>query len=418
MDPVSICVVGVGGFGQEHVRRLLVLEEEGLAKFSAVVIRSPQKYAEEVAHYRKRKIPIYGNFEEMLEEEEGRTEIVALPVGIPFHAEMTIAALKKGYNVILEKPPTPVIQDIDAMLEAERQSGKFCAVGFQSQSSDTVRRLKKKICDGDLGEIEHVAMERIEKRTDLYYARNPWAGKFVYSGRYVLDGTLGNPFAHQLMNSLYFASMEENSAANPVRVRAELYRGHRIESEDTSALTADVDSNARIYFFGTLCAKIKKLTFEVAGSKGRAQPTREGICIEYKDGGKELIKGAGSSAGVECFRNAASYLRGEAEQLNCPLSMTRPYVLTLNGAWESSEGVRQIPERFVDVKKQPATRKYAVGQPDTEITTYVKGVEETVEKAYEERKLYSELGVEWAVPTEYFPVQNYTYFSQQANTSI
>ncbi|MEM2970618.1 MAG: Gfo/Idh/MocA family oxidoreductase, partial [Candidatus Bathyarchaeia archaeon] len=149
---------------------------------------------------------------------------------------MTIETLENGYNLIVEKPPAATIQDLDEMLEAERKSGKFCAVGFQFLYMKTVRKLKEYICDGKLGEIEKVLVKGKWKRQDSYYERTPWAGKFIYNGQYVLDGTINNPLAHFLMNSLYFASRKRGEADNPKLVRAELYRGHQIEGEDTSCL--------------------------------------------------------------------------------------------------------------------------------------------------------------------------------------
>ncbi|MCX8171682.1 MAG: hypothetical protein N3E47_06955 [Candidatus Bathyarchaeota archaeon] len=44
IEPVSFGLVRVGGYAAVYLRVLRALEDEGLAKISAVIIRSPWKY--------------------------------------------------------------------------------------------------------------------------------------------------------------------------------------------------------------------------------------------------------------------------------------------------------------------------------------------------------------------------------------
>ena len=378
------------------------LEKEGLIKLEAVVIRNPEKYRREVEHFKDRSVKIYRSYEELLEAEKGRIEAVTLPTAIHQHKDMTVKALEHGFNVLVEKPPAATIQDLNEMIEAEKRSGKICAVGFQSQSKTVVRKLKEHICNGKLGEIKAVLVKGKWKRLDSYYERNAWAGKFMHEGKYVLDGTINNPLAHYLMNALYFASREWQKAAFPLKVRAELYRGHRIEGEDTSCLVAEVDGGARVFFFGTLCSPFQSNpTHRIIGTKGIAEWTlKDHAYIKYNNGEVEVIKEDGKNERVEMFRNFARHLRGLDEEINCPLEMTKPFVLAVNGAYESAGKIKQIPDKFIIRKPE-----------NNSISTTIIGIEEIIDKAFETQKLYSDLGVEWAYKTQFFPLKNYNKFS-------
>ena len=123
--------------------------------------------------------------------------------------DATVAGIKAqeaGYDVLLEKPPAPVIQQLDAMIEAERRTGHFCCVGFQNQSKGTTRALKRLICEGKLGRVLSVQVLAEWVRLDSYYERNAWAGKIMHEGKYCLDGPTCNALAHYLFNALYWSS--------------------------------------------------------------------------------------------------------------------------------------------------------------------------------------------------------------------
>jgi len=404
MKPVNFGVVGVGGYAQTHIRIVEALEEEGLGRISSVVIRNPDKYREEETRLRGKHVRIYRSFEEMLEEEAGRVEIIALPVAIHQHKEMTIAALKAGYNVIVEKPPAVTIQDLDEMIEAEEESSGFCAVGFQSQSSRTVQALKTLICRGRLGEIREVVIIGRWRRLDLYYQRNAWAGKFIHEGKYVLDGTVSNPLSHYLLNGLYFASRKPDEAALPVKVRAELYRGHKIKGEDTSCLEIETIDGARVFFYGTLCApRNEEPIHEVVGSKGVAKWVRgQDARVEYGNGETEVIERDRSDPRTEVFRNAARFLRGLDKRLNCPLMLTRPFVLALNEAYESAGTIRSIPDHYLMIKEE-----------EDSVSTTINDIVRIIDEASGRRKLYSDIGVEWAQPTKFFSLKDYKRFEMK-----
>jgi len=406
MKPARLTIVGIGGYGRSYVAAAKKMEEEGLAVLHSVVIRNRRKYAKEVKEYEARGVPIRGSLEEMLELDAKDLDLITIPTGIDQHRRMMIPAVEAGCDVIMEKPPTATIQDMDAMIAALERTGRWCQIGFQSQSSTRVRGLKRLICDGKLGRILNVAAKGQWVRLDSYYERNPWAGKFYHDGTYILDGTINNPLAHYLMNGMYFASTEWNRIATPARVRAEIYKGHHIESEDTSAVEVECENGARVYFLATLCAnESADVEVEIVGENGKARWIRQGdVKIEYKDGTTETLADTDQNPRDNVFRNAIRHLRGEDAELNCPLQMTRPFVLTVNGAFESSRGTHKIPDSMLNISEDPETKSIRTEIPD---------INDIVDRAFAERRLYSDMGIEWAVKTDFFPLEGYTRFEMQ-----
>jgi predicted dehydrogenase len=394
MEPVRFGLVGVGGYAQAYDSAIQVMEKEGLGRLASVVIRNREKYAQRVAQLEAQGVPIRASLAEMIEKDGPRLDLIGIPTGINNHHTLLVEAANAGFNVVLEKPPTSTIQYMDAMLAALKRNGTWCQIGFQSQSKTTTRGLKRLICDGRLGRIREVVVRGVWVRTDKYYARNPWAGRFREGDVYVLDGTVNNPLAHYLMNGLYFASTQWGRIASPTRVRGELYKGHRIESEDTSAVEVQTAEGARVYFLATLCGEQPAdhtVYTEVVGEKGTAQWRSVGeVTIQYRDGSTETVADPGDSGRDDLFRNAVRYLRGVDKELNCPLEMTRPFVLAMNGAFLSSGTTRKVSDaclkEYMDDK----------GEKHTEIV----GVNQFVLRGYQERRLYSDLGAPWAVPTK------------------
>src|SRR5690606_37279986 len=112
----------------------------------------------------------------MLREQRGRIDLCLIPTGIPWHARMTIAALRAGANVLVEKPLAGSIAEVEAVHAEEKRSGKFVAVGFQDLYDPGTAWLKKELVSGTIGTIQAVRFLGLWPRRRSYFTRNEWAG--------------------------------------------------------------------------------------------------------------------------------------------------------------------------------------------------------------------------------------------------
>jgi predicted dehydrogenase len=72
------------------------------------------------------------------------------------HAEMIVAALEAGVDVLTEKPMTTTAQMCRRILEAERRTGRRVDVGFNYRFSPTAKTIKEVLLSGEIGEIVSV----------------------------------------------------------------------------------------------------------------------------------------------------------------------------------------------------------------------------------------------------------------------
>jgi len=401
-QPVKFAVVGVGNFARSYLKCMDELARQGLGSFEYAIVRNPAKYTQTVEALHAKGVRILTDYEEALKK--CSVDVMALPTPIYTHAPMAIAALQRGFHVLVEKPPAATVQDIDAMISAQAHSRRLCQVGWQLITGTWIQEIKRMVCAGELGEIIAVVAEGKWRRSRSYYRRTPWAGKLLYEGSYVLDGPINNPLAHILNNELFVASPNEGELARPLRVWAEMYRGHPyIDGENTSCIKAKLDTGAELYFFGTLCSPNQhKQRMRVVGTKATAHWQMGGdLVIERQDGVRECRPGKEADPGrtINCFTNLIEVLRGEVDALVNPIVQSRNYVLTINAAYESAKRVRQIPVEYLDT----------IGVGDDE-AVIVRGIESIIDQGFEQLRTFSDIGVAWARPAEVFEVGDYDRF--------
>jgi predicted dehydrogenase len=404
MKPAGLGIVGIGGYGNAYMQMIAKVEEEGIGKLVAAVIRNRAKYAEAVAKLEAKGVAIRPSLTEMLAKDGDKLEIVAIPTSIPTHCPMMIETVNAGKDVILEKPPTATIQDMDQMLDALKRTGRWCQVGFQLQAHPVVVRLKQIVCEGKLGDIKGISVACKETRRDNYYARSPWAGKARTDEGWTLDGGVNNPCAHHLMIAMCLAKPVMGRIAEPLSVQAELYRAHEIESEDTAALRVQTKEGPVIHFFSTLAGKANSpRVVTVVGTKGRIVfPGKGDTIVEYADGTKETVPPPQDDLWVsDVFRNAIRFMRGEEKALQCSLEMTRNFVLAVDGAWMSAGVPRKIPQEMLRIYHDEKTKSRAIEIPE---------IEELIDRGAAEGKLYSEMGAPWAEARKPFSLAGFKRF--------
>ncbi len=403
-------IIGISGYAEKHLDIIDGLEGRGEIQLTAAVVRSKTRAADQLLKWRiaERGIKLYSCLDDLIQAEKGNIELIILPVGPEFHRSYSIQCMEAGFHVLCEKPPAITIQDVDAMIETSKRTGKICNIGFQSQYFSGLLDIKKRICEGEIGKIKSVSVRGEWRRSEAYYTRNDWAGKLYHKDEVILDGTVANPFAHDLMNTLFFASETEFQTAEPKTVQAELYRGHKIESEDTSFLRATLEDGTTVSFCATLCGHKSEIPtqYEIIGEKGRILISREAVAtykvitdtntieIEYSEHSREERE--------KIILNTIKAIKGEEKAL-CPVKMTRNYVLFLNAAFESALKTIAIPETELIMEED---EQWGVKG----MFTAVVDIKNILDRSYLERKLPSELNIKWAVASNPFKIAEYKEF--------
>ncbi len=231
-------IVGVSGYGRWH---LLMAMEQSLVGRLQLVGATVINQAEEAsicARMRRQGVQVFDRFEDMITALAGRIDLVLLPTGIQWHASMTIAALRAGAHVLVEKPIAATLQDVDSIIAAQSTTDRLVAVGFQDLYVPATHDIKRRVLTGEIGRLRRVTVRAQWPRTEDYYSRNAWAGRLRADGAWVLDSPVNNAFAHFLMLALFWAGNQPEAAAEVVSLEAELYRTHGIESFDTFSMRA------------------------------------------------------------------------------------------------------------------------------------------------------------------------------------
>jgi predicted dehydrogenase len=243
-----VALIGISGYGRIQLTLARECRDRGEVAIVAATVINPAEEAANVAELRAQGCAIYADHVEMLRAEAGRIDLCLIPTGIHWHTRMTIAALRAGANVLVEKPLASSQAEIDAIRAAERETGRFVAVGFQDLYEPGTIWLKHELARGAIGKIEAGRFLGVWPRGRGYFQRNDWAGRLQIDGVPVLDSPLHNAFAHFVMLSLYFASARDRGAATAALDRVELFRAHDIPSFDTATVTAHTAEGVKLWF--------------------------------------------------------------------------------------------------------------------------------------------------------------------------
>lgn len=376
-----IAIVGTANYGWVSMQLFFKLPEQ--YEITAAM-ELPNKETKGTAACRERGIPIYNDLEKMLADLQGKCDVIYLPTPIPLHAQLATKCLQAGYNVYLEKPPVPAIQDYDELIHVRDESGKRLAVCFQAIHSNTIQSLKQYITSGKFGKIKRIRSMACWPRPDSYYARTYWAGKIKVDLGWVLDGPLNNALAHCAAIELYLACSTPNQMAYPSTVQAELYHAREIESEDTDSVRVITDEGVEIIFNATHCsAELTPVSILLEAENASVEyfDFRKAT-ITWSDGRIEDIVESDDIRLVQYMRLAQSL--EQSKPFYGELEVCRPYTVMVNGAFESAGQIAEIPSEY---SRREA--KY------DSMVTIVDGIDEMLIKAHNEGKLLSEVGASW-----------------------
>lgn len=146
MNKTRIALIGAGSISHFHARAYKKLDNVELVAVCDINEDRAKAFAKKygVAH-------TYTDYEKMLRRDD--IDAVSVVTWNNVHAPATIAALRAGKHVLVEKPMAMNAGEAQQMLDEAKKANKVLMVGFVRRFGENTRALKTIIDRGDLGQI-------------------------------------------------------------------------------------------------------------------------------------------------------------------------------------------------------------------------------------------------------------------------
>lgn len=174
---LRVGIIGTGGISGTHIRGYLGFPRE--CRIVALCDNTPGRAAERKAQFGLDDARLYDDPATMLATEA--LDLVSITTPPSTHARLAVDALRAGVNVLVEKPMAPSIEECDAMLAAERESGRLLSVVAQNRFRDDMATLKEMLDSGLVGAVSHAQISSAWWRGSSYYDLS-WRGTWESEG--------------------------------------------------------------------------------------------------------------------------------------------------------------------------------------------------------------------------------------------
>lgn len=411
--PPRVTLVGVNGHGRSHLRTLLALHAAGRVRLHQLVDPvplPPEAARAEVALVESAcaagararpdeadggedaalldvltAAPVLPDLDAALAAAE-TPDVVVLCTPIHTHATLAAQALRAGCDVLLEKPPTASLAELEELLAVEAASPGCVQVGFQTFGSSALPELRRIVAEHEIGDLVGVGGVGTWVRGTAYWTRSAWTGRRAIGDRPVVDGVTTNPLAHAVALALHAAGAR--TAEDVASVQLDQYRCHDIEVDDTTAVRVTTTAGLPVSLGLTLCSdEHRRPWVTLQGTAGRAR-------YDYYDDSVEIEVDGGSrtfhAERVGLLENLLEH-RETGAPLLCPLRETGAFMRVLEAVRTADDPTR-VPAGVAVAREVQEAGGIAT-------TLVLPDVLHWCERVADEHATFRELGAPWATPT-------------------
>lgn len=144
----KIAVVGVGGWGKNHVRVFKALEAKGLIEGVIAVDIDEEKLKYISTTF---KVETEKSIEGVVKREDVAGVVISTPT--PLHYVHAKTCIERGKHVLVEKPITSTLKEALELLELAESNKVLVGVGLLLRHHPAVREVRTKVKSGLLGRV-------------------------------------------------------------------------------------------------------------------------------------------------------------------------------------------------------------------------------------------------------------------------
>lgn len=215
---VKVGIIGCGGIAEgKHLPALSQIEEVELVAFCDIKVKKAEKANKE---YGSVNAKVFEDYNKMLHSVELDVVHVLTPNNV--HAEISIAAMQAGNQVMCEKPMAKTAEEAQKMIEASKKTGKKLTIGYQNRFRKDAQYLHEVCQEGELGEIYTAKAHAVRRRAVPTWGvfldeKAQGGGPLIDIGTHALDLTLwmmDNYKPKYVVGNAYHKLSETKNAAN------------------------------------------------------------------------------------------------------------------------------------------------------------------------------------------------------------
>lgn len=176
---MKYALIGCGRIAVNHIKAAL----NNHLELCAVCDVKPQAMEALLLKYGLEKdgsIHRYTDYKELLAVEKPTLVSIATESGI--HAEIALACIDAGVNVIIEKPMAMSMSDADEIVRRSEEKGVKVSACHQNRFNLAVQELRRALEAGRFGKISHGSVHVRWNRDRGYYDQAPWRGTWGQDG--------------------------------------------------------------------------------------------------------------------------------------------------------------------------------------------------------------------------------------------
>ena len=261
MSTVRIGVIGIGGMGSSHAKRIAAGEVEG-AEVTAVCDIEPERLAR-ARETLGEDMPCFENSDALFAAHAKDDLVDAVLIATPHydHPPLTIEALNLGLHVLTEKPAGVYTKQVREMNAVAAASDRVFGIMYNQRTIASHRKMRDLVQSGEIGEIKRVIYIVTDwYRSQSYYDSGGWRATWAGEG----GGVLLNQCPHQLDLWQWICGM-------PVRLRAycEFGKYHDIEVEDDVTAYVEYPNGATGVFLASTAECPGTNRLEISGDHGK-----------------------------------------------------------------------------------------------------------------------------------------------------
>ena len=256
MKKINIGLLGCGRVAQHYKNVLLGQDIRELVDVVAVCDVKKQRSLDMSESLGAQ--PIY-NIDEF-NKFKGHLDAVFILTPSGVHFEHSTMLLKRGFNVVCEKPLVMRPNEAAQLGEIIKKTGLYCDTVFQNRLNPAVAYLKSKVDDGTIGKIVTASVRLQWCRVQEYY-EDGWHGTWK------MDGGVINQQAIHHIDALRWIM-------GPVKrvCSSKTNRSNSLEAEDTLVAILEFENGALGTIEATTAARPRdfEASFSVVSNRGRA----------------------------------------------------------------------------------------------------------------------------------------------------